>query len=158
MSGFSIASPAGAATRPGVVAAPATARAVFAVALVAALGVGLLATGTQDSAHAVAAAGPELTRLLRAMAAIKSVMAASAAAAVWWRLGMPVGPARLVAYALSGAAMASGPAIIWMMAHVGFGALLLHGGLAAAILLLWRDPAVGARLGVLVAARRRALG
>jgi hypothetical protein len=43
------------------------------------------------------------------------------------------------------------------MSHVSLGALLLHGGLVAALLLLWRDPAVGMRLSVLVANRRVAL-
>jgi hypothetical protein len=40
------------------------------------------------------------------------------------------------------------------MAHVATGAALLHAGLFATIVLLWRDPAVGARLASLVAARR----
>jgi hypothetical protein len=96
----------------------------------------------------------DLTHLLRAMALIKSVMAVAAAGAVLWRLALPVTPARLAIYALACAAMAGGPGLIWDMAHVGAGALLLHAGLLATILLLWRDPAVSRRLAELVAARR----
>jgi hypothetical protein len=40
------------------------------------------------------------------------------------------------------------------MAYVRTGAMLLHAGLFAALILPWRDPATSARLGTLVAARR----
>ncbi len=40
--------------------------------------------------------------------------------------------------------MAAGPVLIWEMVHVRLGVLLLHSGLLAGGLLLWRDPAVGA--------------
>ncbi len=53
--------------------------------------------------------------------------------------------------------MAAGPVLIWEMAHVRLGALLLHGGFLAGALLLWRDPTVGARLGDMVARRRATL-
>jgi hypothetical protein len=53
--------------------------------------------------------------------------------------------------------MAAGPGLIWQMAYVRTGALLLHAGLFAALILLWRDPAMGARLGAMVAARRAAI-
>jgi hypothetical protein len=43
------------------------------------------------------------------------------------------------------------------MAHVGLGAVLLHGGLLAAILLLWRDKVTGMRLQAVITARRAAL-
>jgi hypothetical protein len=125
--------------------------------VLAGIALGLLATGEVTRAHAVAAAGPELTRLLRAMAVIKSLMAAAAVAAMLWRLGAPVGLPWLAGYAAAAAAMAAGPGLIWDMAHVRLGALALHGGLVAAVLLLWRDPGMAARLREAVAARRRAL-
>jgi hypothetical protein len=86
-------------------------------------------------------AGPGLTYLLRAMALVKVAMAAGMAAA----------------YALACAGMAAGPGLIWQMTHVRMGALLLHTGLFAALILLWRDPAMGAWLSTMVAARRAAL-
>jgi hypothetical protein len=135
----------------------ATARTVLAVTVLAALAAGGLATGPDTVARAVAASGPDLTRLLRAMAALKAVMAAGAVAAMVWRLGSVVTLPWLAGYAAAAAAMAAGPALIWGMAHVGLGAALLHGGLLAAVLLLWRDPAIGARLSAIVAARRAAL-
>jgi hypothetical protein len=136
---------------------PAMARTVLAVAILAALAVGALATGPDAVTRAVAASGPDLTRLLRAMAALKAIMAAGAVAAMVWRLGSAVALPWLTGYAAAAAAMAAGPELIWGMAHVGIGAALLHGGLLASVLLLWRDPAVGARLSAVVAARRAAL-
>jgi hypothetical protein len=50
--------------------------------------------------------------------------------------------------------MAAGPGLIWGMAHIGLGAILLHGGLFATIILFWRDPAVGAQLARIVDRRR----
>jgi hypothetical protein len=91
------------------------------------------------------------------MAVLKAFMAAGLVAAVAWRLGAAVALPWLAAYAAAAAAMAAGPVLIWDMAHVGLGAVLLHGGLLAAVLLLWRDPVVGARLSAIVAARRAAL-
>jgi hypothetical protein len=121
----------------------------------AALAAGFLATDRAASAQAVAQAGPELVRLLRAMAAIKALMAIAAGAAVLWRLGSAATPPWLAGYALACGAMAAAPGLIWDMAHVTLGAALLHGGLLACIVLLWRDPAVGSRLAALVQVRRR---
>jgi len=108
-------------------------------------------------AHPGAAADPALARLLRAMAAIKMLLAACAGAAVLWRLAAPVGPAWLAGYAAAAGAMAAGPALIWTLSHIGLGALLLHGGLMATILLLWRDPVTGMRLEQAINARRARL-
>jgi hypothetical protein len=105
----------------------------------------------------VAEAGPDLTRLLRAMAGIKMLLAGLAGVAVYWRLGAATGALRLAGYAAACGAMAAGPALIWDMAHVGAGALLLHGGLLATILLLWRDPGTAAVLERAIATRRAAL-
>ena len=129
------------------------ARSIIILALLAATIVGFVQTDAQQSAHAVALAGPDLTRLLRAMAAIKAMMALAAAGVVLWRLGAPASPVQLAAYALACAAMGAGPGLIWNMEHVGLGALLLHAGLAANIILLWRDPGMSARLAEKLRAR-----
>ena len=121
----------------------------------AALAAGLLFNG--GSQHAVAQAGPDLARLLRAMAAIKAMMAAGATAAVLWRLQSPISVGRFSLYALATAGTAAGPGLIWTMAHLASGAFFLHAGLIANVLLLWRDPEVGRRLEVLVARKRAAL-
>jgi hypothetical protein len=85
-------------------------------------------------------------------------MAAGATDAVLWRLGGAAPVPQWAAYALACGAMWAGPGLIWGLAHIGLGALLLHGGLAATVVLVWRDPAVAARLAELVARRRKALG
>jgi hypothetical protein len=107
---------------------------------------GFAACGTEASAHAVADAGPDLTRLLRAMAGLKAMMAAGALAAVWWRLGAAAPLPWLAGYTVAGAAMAAGPGLIASMDYVRTGALLLHAGLLVTLVMLWRDPAMGARL------------
>jgi hypothetical protein len=107
-----------------------------------------------ESSLAVSHAGADLTRLLRFMAVIKAVIAVGAASVVFWRLAVPVSLPWFAAYALAGAAMAAGPGVIWGMAHVGLGAVLLHGGMFATILLLWRDPATSGRLEAMLVSRR----
>jgi len=136
---------------------PSAARALLASVVLAAIAAGFLATDADAAARAVGQSGAELTHLLRAMAALKALMAAGMVAAVLWRLGAVVSPLWLAAYAVACGAMAAGPGVIWGMAHVGLGALLLHGGLLATALLLWRDQAVSTRLSAIVAARRAAL-
>jgi hypothetical protein len=136
---------------------PALARSVFLLILAGAGAAGFAADYGTAAPHAAAIADPGLTRVLRGMAIIKSAMAAGAAAAVVWRLGGAISLVRLSAYALAGAAMAEGPGLIWTMLNVATGALLLHAGLAATAILLWRDPAVGRRLSALIAARRAQL-
>ena len=130
------------------------ARAALLLVLAAAVAAGLFATGAQASAHASLEAGADLTRLLRGMAVIKGLMASCAVAGVVWRLGSAATLAWAAAYAAACAAMGAGPGLIWGMVHVGAGALLLHGGLLACLIMLWRDPVVATRLAVLVAARR----
>lgn len=152
----SLSSQASTATAPAGAGAlyPAMARALLTLVIAASLAAGLLATGAEASASAIALAGADLTRLLRAMALLKALMAGGMAAAVLWRLGSPVTWTRWTAYALACACAAAGPGLIWQMAHVGAGALTLHAGLLAGLILLWRDPAVGARLAAMVEARR----
>jgi hypothetical protein len=140
--------------RAAWVASRLRARVAFLFVILGAAVVGALATQPDITARAVADSGADLTRLLRAMAAIKVLMAAGAAAGVLWRLAAPVSLAGFAAYAVAGAAMAAGPGLIWGMAHVAAGAVLLHAGLLATVVLLWRDPAVGQRLASLVTARR----
>ncbi len=130
--------------------------ALVGVVVVAAIA-GVAGPDRAASAQAVAAAGPDLVRLLRAMAAIKLLLAGLAGAVVYWRLGAGVGAARLAAYLAAGGAMAAGPGLIWTLTDVAAGAVLLHGGLLATILLLCRDPAMAARLEGVIAARRAAL-
>ncbi len=126
------------------------------VVAVLAFAAGMLVADAADTARAVAT-DPDLSRLLRAMAGLKALMAAAAVGVMMWRLASPIGPVRLGLYAVSTAAMTAGPALIWNLVNIGSGAALLHGGLFAAVALLWRDPAVGARLQAVIDARRAAL-
>ena len=116
---------------------------------------GYLATTPHAAVLAASHDGAALTRLMRFMAAVKMLLAAAALAAVVWRLGAPVSLAWYGAYAAAAAAMAAGPGLIWGMVHVGAGALALHGGLLASVLLLWRDPETPRMLAAAVARRRQ---
>jgi hypothetical protein len=95
--------------------------------------------------------------LLRAMAGLKAGMALAVTSVILWRVGSPASAPRIIAYATAIVLMAAGPGLIWTLAHVGLGAAMLHGGLLMAIVLLWRDRAVGERLGTIVSARRAAV-
>jgi hypothetical protein len=121
-------------------------RTLIVLATLVAAFAGFAACGTEASAHAVQQAGPDLTRLLRAMAGLKLLMAAGALAAVWWRRGAPASLPWLAGYTVAGMAMAAGPGLIFSMDHVRSGALLLHAGLVTTLVMLWRDPAMGTRL------------
>ena len=104
---------------------------------------------------APAIAGSDLTNLLRFMAALKGGLALVVLVAVFWRLAAPISLLRLAPYAIASGTMVAGPGLIWGMSHVGLGALLLHGGLFASVVLLWRDPATALRLRHIVAQRSK---
>ena len=133
------------------------ARTILLLAMLAAAVSGSMANDAATAARATAIAGSDLTTLLRAMAVIKALMGAGVGAAVFWRLSLPVSAARLGLYSAGCASMAAGPILIWNMAEVAQGAVLLHVGLAMSLILLWRDPAVGRRLSDLIALRRAGL-
>ncbi len=133
---------------------PAVARVMILVVAIFATAAGLLADRPEDIAQAITHAGGDLTRLLRFMAVLKGMMAVLALAAVTWRLRAPATPLRVASYAVAVMGMAVGPGLIWGMIHLKLGAALLHGGLFATIILLWRDPAVAQRFDAMIRVRR----
>lgn len=139
----------------GIIVSASIGRGAMLTLVIAAIIAGFLITGTKGTDLAVARDGADLTRVLRFLAAIKGAIAIAGLATVLWRLGAAISLPWFAAYAVTCAAMASGPGLIWSMSHIALGALLLHGGLFGTMILLWRDPAIGARLAVIVAARRR---
>jgi hypothetical protein len=149
----SIATISGAAPRAAVFS-PALARGILLLVIAAAAAAGAMAAAAPASSLAAAHAGADLIRLLRFMAVLKAAIAVTAAAAVFWRLGAAITLPWFAIYAAACASMAAGPGLIWAMVHVGLGAALLHGGLLAVILLLWRDPATASRLQAILLLRR----
>jgi hypothetical protein len=137
-------------------ATPVIARTLLLAVVALASAGGLLATDGATTARMIADAGADWANLLRAMAAVKLLFAGAATAAVLWRLGAPVTATRWSGYALAAAAMWAGPGLIWGLAHIPLGALLLHAGLIATAVLVWRDPATRARLSEFIARRRAA--
>ncbi|MBI1392840.1 MAG: hypothetical protein GC152_08885 [Alphaproteobacteria bacterium] len=120
----------------------ATARRI-AIALVAAVSLAAALFMTQgDAAMKIAAADPDLARLLKAMTAIKAVLALGVTAAVGLRAGAPMGARWSVAYAGAVAAMWAGVGTMWRLQFTGVAAIAMHVGLFGAIILFFRDPAV----------------
>jgi len=130
------------------------ARTLLMAVIVLAFAGGLLATDSARTARLIAGGGGDWANLLRAMAALKMLFAGAASAAVLWRLGAPISATRWSGYALGLAAAWAGPGLIWGLAHLLVGTVLLHGGLIATAVLVWRDPAIRARLSDMVACRR----
>lgn len=116
------------------------------VIVAAAAAAGFAITPHAATAQAITSAGPELTRLLRAMALLKTAIAAACAWFVLWRFKYPTSRPRAAAYFAALAAMAAGPGLIWGMAHIVPGAILLHAGLAAFLVIAWQDPGSPAML------------
>ena len=128
------------------------ARATLVVALVAGA-----AAGVAVGASTAGVSEVELVHLLRAMAMLKVMFVAAAAAAIWWRMSAPISAVRLGGYAVAAVSMAVGPGLIWYLSHIGTASILLHGGVAASVLLLWFDPAAGRLLEGAIAQRRARL-
>jgi hypothetical protein len=74
------------------------------------------------------AADPALAMLLRGMAAIKGLLALSAAGVVWWRLGQPVKMPVAAAYIACTWALFASTALIWQLAFIPLAAVLFHAG------------------------------
>ena len=143
------------ASRDGF-ATPWVAKTLLLAVIVLACAGGMRATDSATTARLIAGAGAEWANLLRAMAALKLLFAAAASVAVLWRLGAPISATRWGGYALGVAAAWAGPGLIWGLAHILLGTLLLHGGLIATVVLVWRDPATRTRLAEIIARRRAA--
>ena len=101
--------------------------------------IGFGVTAGAEALRAVTDAGPELVRLLRLMTVLKSVLGLGALALVSLRFRFPVEPRTAFGYLAGGALMAAGPGVMWNMAHIGWGALLFHSGLAVLFILAWMD-------------------
>ncbi len=100
-------------------------------------------------------AGSDLLVLMRFMAVVKAAMALGAVALVWWRMGAPVGRGAAAAYVMAAAVMAVGPGLIWDMRHIALGAVAVHGGLSALLVVGWLDRAGWNSLVGEAVARRR---
>ena len=112
--------------------------------------------GQGEAAVRAAAADPELTRLLRGMAALKAGLALSAVCLVAWRLGYPAGTRLVVGLVAAAASMAAGPVLIWHVAPVAAAALLFHAGLGLLLVLCLTDRS-GAQELCAAASRRRTI-
>jgi hypothetical protein len=136
---------------------PVVAKTLLLVVIALASTGGMYATDSATTARVIASAGGDWANLLRTMAVLKVLFATAATAAVLWRLGAPISPTRWGCYAVAAIPAWAGPGLIWGLAHIALGALLLHGGLIATAIFVWRDPATRARLSEIIARRREAL-
>jgi hypothetical protein len=101
-------------------------------------------------------ADPELTALLRFMAATKAGIALGAALLVDWRLRHPIRPALAAAAITASATALAGPALMFGLVQMTLGGVLHYAGLGALLLLAALDrAAIGAILREAVSRRRR---
>jgi hypothetical protein len=140
---------------PAPTRATALPRVLLAATVALAAAAAWLATDGAEAARA-SAADPELTRLLRSMAATKLVVALGALALAGWRLGRLTGPVATAGWLAAAALLAAGPVLIWRIAPVELGGLAFHAGLLVLLLTAWLDRgAVGTALTEAIAERRR---
>jgi hypothetical protein len=117
------------------------------LALAAAGGIaGFAWTGDEAASRATQSAGPELAHLLQMMAVLKAVFAVGALWLADWRLRQPIGPRAAAGYMAGVTMMSAAPGLIWCLAHVVLGAVLMHAGLAVLIVLASNDSSVPALL------------
>jgi hypothetical protein len=87
----------------------------------------------------VIAADPDLARLLRGMALIKSVLVLAAVGVLCWRLRQPLAAGHGLAY-LVGAWIAAGATmLIWQLSFIVPAALAFHADELLLLLTAWRD-------------------
>ena len=84
---------------------------------------------------------PELFRLLRGMGVLKALMAVSALAAVWWRLGRTITARLNTSYIVGVWAMALATALIWELTGVLAASALFHLATFVVLITAWRDVA-----------------
>ena len=112
------------------------------VALLVAVGLAVAVAhllGGGEVAARVAAADPELTRLLRGMAVLKAGLTLAVVGLVAWRVDHPASPRLLAGLIASAALLAAGPVLIWHVAPIVAGALMFHAGMALLLALCWAD-------------------
>lgn len=85
------------------------------------------------------AAEPELAVLLRGMAAIKGLLALSAASLVWWRLGQPLALRVAVAYIACASVLFASTVFIWQLAFILAAAVLFHTAGLVGLVLAMRE-------------------
>lgn len=90
---------------------------------------------------------PELTRLLRGMAAVKLAFALPIAGAVWWRLGQPASAPLAAVYVAIVAGAFAALAMVWRLSEPGLASLLFHASLIGFAVTALREPALMVRLG-----------
>lgn len=81
------------------------------------------------------AADPDLATLLRGMAALKALIALAAAAAIWWRLALPISAGAASAYVAGAGVLVAGAVSIWQLSFIGAVAIGFHAALLGLALL-----------------------
>ena len=97
------------------------------------------AAATYFAGGSVQSADPDLAKLLKGMAIIKTVILLAAGATIWWRLGFSIRPGFAAGYMLFGAMGVAGAALVWNMAGLGLAPFLFDGGLLGFLILALRD-------------------
>ena len=97
--------------------------------LVAACLLAMVATALAIEPSDLVRSDPDLARLLRGMAIVKSLIVTAAIALGSWRLGFAIRPAVAAGYVGGTVAMAVATVLIWQLSSLPFAAALFHVGL-----------------------------
>jgi hypothetical protein len=84
-------------------------------------------------------ADPDLARLLRGMAVIKSVAVLAAVSAVLWRFGWRVTTPVSITYIVGSWTLAGTTMLIWQLTWIVSAAVAFHAALLGILLAAWRD-------------------
>ena len=84
-------------------------------------------------------AQPELATLLRGMAAIKGLLAVSAAGLAWWRLGQSVSARAAVGYVACTWFLFAATVLIWQLAFILAAAVLFHAAALVGLVVAMRE-------------------
>ena len=89
----------------------------------------------------------ELAVLLRGMGAIKGLLAAIAAAVVFWRFSLPVSSRAALGYVACVSLLVGGSVLIWQVVYLSLAAVLFHIGLFGGLVIAWREGLQTLRFG-----------
>ncbi len=87
----------------------------------------------------IQSADPDLAKLLKGMAIIKTAILLAVGALIWWRLGSAIRPSFAAGYIIFVAIGVAGATLVWNMAGLGLAPFLFDGGLLGFLILALRD-------------------
>ena len=99
------------------------------------------AAALASEAAAIVRADPELSYLLRGMAAIKACLCAAAVGVLFWRFGHGLSQRSAAAYLIGAWLMTGATMLVWQLSLISLAAMAFHVGEFTLLFTAWRDRA-----------------